>query len=129
MQDGDTLDLTVPANGIINMLLTLENGNLINEVDEAIVNIVELVKRRGGTGKINLTIGVAEMKKNPGVYNVGYTFNVVEPKRERAQSIMFSDRSNGLVTYKPEQKTLGFDKVDEEGDDKVTPISKAEKTE
>jgi hypothetical protein len=114
MKEDETLNLDVPANGFINLLTTLEDGDFIDEANGAIRKLVELVKRRGGTGKLQLVITVGQLKQMENVHNIGYTFKLVEPARQRGASIMFSDRNNGLVTHKVEQGDLEFGRVEQE---------------
>lgn len=105
----DPINIDIPDNGILNLLLNLDHGELVPTLDAELRRAVKLVKQRGQAAKLSLDITVKGYKD--GVMEVTPKLTVKEPSRPLRESFMWTDRDQGLVVNQPQQADLDFNPV------------------
>lgn len=102
-------------------LKTLRKGKTVAELDDAMGELVEKVKRTGRPGELTLKIKVKPLGKGE-VDQVNIEDDVVMklPKFERGVTMFFVDDDNSLVRTDPRQTDLpGLQKVEAGGERKA----------
>jgi len=110
MNAEDTINLDIPANGLFNTLLNLNDGEFVPELEDSLRELVTAVRQHRKKGKLTITIGAGMLANYDDVLNVTCACTLTTPKPERHDSIMFPDNQGGLLTTKPEQKPLDFER-------------------
>lgn len=93
-------------NGFINMIQEQRGGLLEEELDAEVKKIVQLLRVRGGTGKVSLTFTIKELAEYEGCVTVLDDIKVTHPKKKEKAELRFMDKDGGLVSDKPEQEQL-----------------------
>jgi hypothetical protein len=129
MKQDEVINLDIPNNGFLNLLCTVENGELPEELDEHLKEQVRLLRIRGGKAKITLTVTVEQNKKFESVQDVSYALKIEPPKKQTKGALMFTDKENGLTTHQPTQGDLGFEPATESpaGDGNVSHLKPKDK--
>ena len=91
--------------GYVETIASLEGGTLIPELDIQMREMVRLVKARGGTGKLTLTLAFKEGEYE-GTMRVIPDLKVAPPAKSRSASLLFTNEQDGLTLDKPKQVPL-----------------------
>ncbi|KKM14624.1 hypothetical protein LCGC14_1704270 [marine sediment metagenome] len=106
------------VNGFVNIIQVRDGGELEKELDAELRKMNKLIRIRGGSGKIALTINFKEDRNYSNVVIIAHELKVSPPPKKVYPEMMFVDPTGGLVKDSPEQIEM-FDEL-EPGDEKVT---------
>lgn len=101
---------------IINILQSIRNGALIDDLTEELREIVAGVHETGKPGTLTIVIDVTPVKKMPGTVAIGGDVKAKIPKPDKKPALFFSDEDGGLHRSDPRQREMQFS-VSDEGDD------------
>lgn len=96
----------VAENGFINLIQEQRGGLLEEELDAEIKRMVQLLRVRGGVGKISLTFTIKEVVEYDGCASVLDDIKVTHPKSKKKAELRFYDKDGGLISDMPEQVPL-----------------------
>lgn len=89
-------------------LKQLHRGDLVDELDDALRQLVYAVQQTAKKGALTLTISVQPATKSSDVEQVIVTakLNETMPKPDRAPSLFYTDSEGGLLREDPRQVKL-----------------------
>lgn len=94
--------------GFINMLMSLNGGAVVQELDRAIIDGLQSIHDNGGKAEINLCIKLGQTQGLDKTITIEDAVKTKFPKEKRAKSLMFVTHGNGLVTQVQEQQQLAL---------------------
>ena len=108
--------------GFINMLMNLNGGAVIDELDRAIIDGLQSIHDNGGKAEINLCIKLGKTQGLDKTMTIEDVVKTKFPKEKRPKSLMFVTNGNGLVTQIQEQQKLELNPAEQ----KPAALQKAE---
>ncbi len=94
------------ARPITDMLRDHRNGVTLDEMSDALQDLVEAVTEEGKGGKLTVTISVKPMGRDSGALEVACDIKSAPPKKTLGTSVFFASPENNLVRQDPRQQTL-----------------------
>lgn len=93
------------------VLRDIQGGSLVDELTEALAEIVAHVKATGKKGEIAIKLTVKKAKGHETVMSLDADYKAKVPAFERPSTTFFATQANALVSENPEQKKLAFKDV------------------
>jgi len=98
---------TVPLNNaFLEVLQELGGGATQADLHKAMIDLVGSVRSVGKGGKLTLTINVSMAKGQTETLLISEDVKIVEPKPDRATTVLFADDNNRLSRRHPNQPKL-----------------------
>lgn len=84
-------------------LTQIRNGDLDEELSEALAECVKAVDQQGGTAALTLKISVKRSGQNSGYVKVSASYSTKLPKQEPIESILYAAPDGALLDDNPKQ--------------------------
>jgi hypothetical protein len=94
------------ARPITDLLREHRNGVTLDELSDALQELVAAVTDEGKAGKLTLTVSVKPMGRDSGALEVACDIKCALPKKTPGTSVFFASPENNLVRQDPRQQTL-----------------------
>jgi hypothetical protein len=98
---------TMSARPITDLLREHRNGVTLDELSDALRDLVAAVVEEGKAGKLTMTLSVKPAGRDSGALEVGCEIKSAPPKKTPGVSIFFASPESNLVRQDPRQQ--GFD--------------------
>lgn len=95
-----------PDNGFSALVQEMRGGMLQEELDAEVKKMTDMIRTRGGSGKIQLTFTIKQVAEYENTYTVDDAVKVTHPKPKKKAELRFRDKDGGLVSYMPEQEQM-----------------------
>jgi hypothetical protein len=92
--------------GFVNMLLNLNGGAVIEELDRAVIDGLQAIHDNGGKSEITLKVKLSNTVGLDKTITVENDVKTNFPQEKRPNSLMFVTHGLGLVTQHQEQQQL-----------------------
>lgn len=97
------------AKEFIATLEAMRDGDVVNELQAQLTDIVATVRATGKPGKLSLILTVKPMKNaEPHMLLIGSDIKVTLPKLDKSDTFMYATNENALTRRDPRQPELGF---------------------
>lgn len=113
-----------PVDPFQNTLQNIEGGRLAADLDEKLRQLVGVVKERGKTGTISLTVKIKPLDHDAESVSVVASVKVTEPAKAERASIFFTTEDNRLVRDNPAQKEMDLQPVPKPASELPKPVAK-----
>ncbi|MCB8880097.1 hypothetical protein ACELLULO517_07610 [Acidisoma cellulosilytica] len=94
------------ARPITDLLREHRNGVTLDEMSDALQELVAAVTEEGKGGKLTVTITVKPMGRDSGALEVACDIKAAPPKKTPGTSVFFPTPENNLVRQDPRQQSL-----------------------
>lgn len=112
-EDNDQ-DVIPPARSFADFLRHIENGKLLNEISDAMRDLIAAMEDRHADGankvKAKVTLSLS-LTLDRGSYDVVPDFKVKLPEQPRPRSIFWATPENNLTPQNPKQMTMDLRRV------------------
>jgi hypothetical protein len=96
----------IAPDGFINMLMNLNGGAVLDELDRAIIEGMQAIHDNGGKAEINFNVKLGYTQGLEHTVTIEDAVKTKFPKEKRPKSLMFETNGCGLVTQHQEQSLL-----------------------
>ena len=95
------------AQNAINTLRDLREGSALDDLADALANVVTHVRHTGRNGKVTLTLTIKPASKgNTQVIAIEDAVSMKLPSMERGSTLLYADEDGGLSRHDPRQPKL-----------------------
>lgn len=98
--------IEIEDDGYLNMLLSLDGGNVVRELDAALTRGVNAVLDYNGASQIQLNIEVKRIRDMESAMTISNTIKQKHPEKARPSKAMFISIHGGLIDQPQEQTAL-----------------------
>lgn len=116
MSDEPDHDVIPPARSFADFLRQIEGGRLLNEISDAMRDLIAAMEDRHADGankvKAKVTLSLS-LTLDRGSYDVVPKFEVKLPEQPRPRSIFWATPENNLTPQNPKQMTMDLRRVDD----------------
>ncbi len=107
----------IPGKPFSDLLGEIENGQLLNELTEAVYAMIASVMETRKAGKLKLVVQFTPTGK--GTVNVDASFDVKEPEHDRSTTTFFVGKDYSLQRSDPNQPRLPLREVERPANEPV----------
>jgi hypothetical protein len=106
------MQIEISEDGFLNMLNTLNKGDIVAQLDDALMDAVQGLKDHGGKAEITLNIKISPIKSFATAVTITPDIKLKIPHGKQPENAMFINSSLGLVAQPQEQLSLEMKPAD-----------------